>query len=391
MIDSPLLFLALMIFGGLFLSRFAKKINLPNVSGFLVAGLIMGPYALNIIPLDVMNSMDLLSELALAFIAFSIGSEFKISYFKRVGLTPIVIAILEASMAVILVDAVLILIGVEIPVALLLGAIAAATDAATTIMVIKQYKTKGPVTETLLSVVAIDDAVALILFGISVSLSKAIVSSGSSSLFESLLDPFWEIGFSMGAGFILGFLLTFISKFFESRGNRLSLAFSFVFFAVFIADNYGGSPLLMVMVLSATYANLYKHVNVILELTERATPPIYIIFFVLAGAHLNVAVLPSIGIIGTAYIVVRVIGKYFGAYLAGVLMKATPNIKKYVGPALLPQAGVAIGLTFVAQDIVPEYASVIRAVILCGTLVYELIGPAVSKMTLEKAGEITQA
>lgn len=384
---KELLYIALMIFGGLFLSRFAKKFHLPNVTGYLFAGLIIGPYMLNIIPLEAVESIDILSELALGFIAFSIGSEFKISYFKRVGLTPIVIAIFEATLAVILVDIALILIGIELPFALVLGSIAAATAPAATIMVIKQYKAKGPMTETLLSVVAIDDAIALILFGISVAIAKSF-GSVSENILLTLIDPLWEILFSLGLGAILGVLLTYVSKFFESRGNRLSLAFAFVFTAIYLADTYHGSSLMTVMTLSAVYANLYRNVDTILELTERATPPLFIIFFVLSGAHLNVSVLPTIGLIGTVYILVRVIGKYLGAYLGALLMKANKNIRNYLGPALIPQAGVAIGLTFVANDVVPEYASAIRAVILCATLIYELVGPAIAKISLQKAGEI---
>lgn len=376
-----------MIFGGLFLSRFAKKFHLPNVTGYLFAGLIIGPYMLNIIPLEAVESIGILSELALGFIAFSIGSEFKISYFKRVGLTPIVIAIFEATLAVILVDIALILIGIELPFALVLGSIAAATAPAATIMVIKQYKAKGPMTETLLSVVAIDDAIALILFGISVAIAKSF-GSESENILLTLIDPLWEILFSLGLGAILGVVLTYVSKFFESRGNRLSLAFAFVFTAIYLADTYHGSSLMTVMTLSAVYANLYRNVDTILELTERATPPLFIIFFVLSGAHLNVSVLPTIGLIGTVYILVRVIGKYLGAYLGALLMKANKNIRNYLGPALIPQAGVAIGLTFVANDVVPEYASAIRAVILCATLIYELVGPAIAKISLQKAGEI---
>lgn len=254
-------------------------------------------------------------------------------------------------------------------------------------MVIKQYKAKGPMTETLLSVVAIDDVIALILFGISVAIAKSF-GSESENILLTLIDPLWEILFSLGLGAILCVLLTYVSKFFESRGNRLSLAFAFVFTAIYLADTYHGSSLMTVMTLSAVYANLYRNVDTILELTERATPPLFIIFFVLSGAHLNVSVLPTIGLIGTVYILVRVIGKYLGAYLGALLMKANKNIRNYLGPALIPQAGVAIGLTFVANDVVPEYASAIRAVILCATLIYELVGPAIAKISLQKAGEI---
>lgn len=376
-----------MLIGGLLFSRVAKILHLPNVTGYLFAGLIIGPFMLGLIPESITENMNIISDIALGFIAFSIGSEFKISYFKRVGVTPIVIAFFEAFLAVIFVDTCLILIGVDTPFALVLGSIAAATAPAATVMVIKQYKAKGPVTETLLSVVAIDDAIALVLFGLSVAIAKSITTSGTSIL-ESVMIPLWEISFSIIGGLVLGFILTLLSRFFESRGNRLSLTVAFILLAIFLSNQYDGSALLMVMSLSAMYANLYKNVDTIMELTERATPPIYILFFVLSGSHLDLSILPSVGLIGTIYIVVRVFGKYIGAYLGSVIMHAEKNIRVYLGPALIPQAGVAIGLTFVAQTVVPEYGSSIRAIILCATLVYELIGPAITKISLEKAGEI---
>lgn len=378
---------ALMILGGLFLSRFAKKVHLPNVTAYLFAGLFLGPYFSNIISLESVESLGLISDISLGFIAFSIGSEFKISYFKRVGMTPVVIAILEASLAVILVDIALILMGVDLPFAIVLGSIAAATAPAATVMVIKQYKAKGSLTDTLLSVVAIDDAIALILFGLSIAIAQAI-NTGSGSILSMLQAPLLEIVLSILLGLGMGFVLTFITHFFESRGNRLSIVFAFVFLAIFLSELWHASALLLVMSMSAMYANLYKNSNQVMELLERATPPLFIIFFVISGTHLDLSILPSIGMIGTVYILVRVIGKYLGAYLGAVIMNAEPKIKNYLGPALIPQAGVAIGLSLAAESVVPEYASSIRAIILCATLIYELVGPAIAKTALQKAGEI---
>lgn len=386
--ETHILFvLALMIIGGLFLSRFAKKVHLPNVTAYLFAGLFLGPYFSNIIGLESIESLSLISDISLGFIAFSIGSEFKISYFKRVGLTPVVIALLEASFAVILVDIALILIGVEVSFALVLGSIAAATAPAATVMVIKQYKAKGSLTETLLSVVAIDDAIALVLFGLSVAIANAI-NSGSSSILHMMQEPIVEIILSLSLGLFLGVLLTFVSQFFESRGNRMSIVIAFVFLAIFVSEFWHASALLLVMGMSATYANLYKKSNQVMELLDRATPPLFIIFFVISGTHLDLSILPSIGMIGTVYIIVRVIGKYLGAYCGAVIMKAESKIKNYLGPALIPQAGVAIGLSLAAENVVPQYSSSIRAVILCATLIYELVGPAIAKYSLQKAGEI---
>jgi Kef-type K+ transport system membrane component KefB len=381
--------LSLFLFGGLSISRLAKLLHLPNVTGFLFAGLLLGPYLFNIVPIEITENLDIISDLALGFIAFTIGSEFKLSYFKRVGITPIVIALFEAILAVVLVVIALLMMGQSLPFALVLGAIAAATAPAATVMVIKQYRSKGPVTETLLSVVAIDDAVALIVFGLNVAIAKAL-TGGNGSVLESLLSPLWELGFSLGAGAILGLILNFGARAFASRGNRLSLIFAFIVFAIALSTRFHGSSLLMIMSMSAVFANLYRDLNVMLDILDRATPPIFLLFFVLSGAHLNLAILPQIGMIGFVYIVVRVIGKVLGANIGARLTKAPENVRRYLGPALIPQAGVAIGLTFVAQSVVPEYAATIRAVVLCATLIYELIGPVVAKMTLVQAGEISQ-
>ncbi|HCT62644.1 MAG TPA: cation/H(+) antiporter [Erysipelotrichaceae bacterium] len=381
--------LSLFLFGGLSISRLAKLLHLPNVTGFLFAGLLLGPYLFNIVPIEITENLDIISDLALGFIAFTIGSEFKLSYFKRVGITPIVIALFEAILAVVLVVIALLMMGQSLPFALVLGAIAAATAPAATVMVIKQYRSKGPVTETLLSVVAIDDAVALIVFGLNVAIAKAL-TGGNGSVLESLLSPLWELGFSLGAGAILGLILTFGARAFASRGNRLSLIFAFIVFAIALSNRFHGSSLLMIMSMSAVFANLYRDLNVMLEILDRATPPIFLLFFVLSGAHLNLAILPQVGVIGLVYIIVRVIGKVLGANLGARLTHAPENVRRYLGPALIPQAGVAIGLTFVAQSVVPEYAATIRAVVLCATLIYELVGPVVAKMTLVQAGEISQ-
>jgi len=258
------------------------------------------------------------------------------------------------------------------------------------VMVIKQYKAKGPVTETLLSVVAIDDAVALIIFGFAVAVAKALTVVGVSIL-SSLVEPVLEIVGSMGLGLILGFVLTLAMRFFESRANRLSLAVGFVFLTIYLTNLFNGSTLLAVMTMSAMFANLYRDVDLIMELSERALPPIFMMFFVLSGAHLDVSILPSIGLIGAVYVILRVVGKITGAWFGATITKAPHAVRTYLGPALIPQAGVAIGLTFVAQTVVPEYASTIRAIILCATLIYELVGPAITKISLQKAGEIKVA
>ncbi len=379
--------LAMMIFVGMFFGRLAKHCKLPNVTGYLIGGLIIGPSVLGLIPESALADLDVIADAALGFIAFSIGSEFKISYFKRVGLTPIVIACLEALLGVVFVVIALLVAGFELPFSLVLGSIAAATAPAATIMVIKQYKAKGPVTETLLSVVAIDDAVALMLFGIAVAVAQA-VSDPEASVASALLDPIVEILGALVFGLILGLIFTIPLRFFKKDGNRLALTIAFVFLGIGLAEIFGFSQLLLCMALGASLTNVSSHTTHIAKLTDGLTPPIFILFFVLSGAELQISVLPSIGLAGLLYIVFRVVGKVLGASLGSVACHADPKITKYLGWSLMPQAGVAIGLSLLATQIVPDFGQQIRAIILCGTFIYELIGPAVTKLSLRKAGEI---
>ena len=381
--------LALMIFIGMALGRLVKKIKLPNVTGYLLAGLLLGPSGLGILNDDFLNSVSIISDAALGFIAFSIGNEFKISYFKRVGATPIIIATLESLFAVVFVVLGLKLIGCDTTFSLVLGSIAAATAPAATIMVIKQYKARGPVTETLLSVVAIDDATALIMYSISIAIATAL-SGGSASTTDLILKPVIEIGGALVVGAILGFLFLLPLKHFKKDGNRLSIVIAFIFMGLGLSELCGFSSLLFCMSMGAIVANFSPDVNHIMKLSDRITPPIFMLFFVASGAGLKLSVLPAVGLVGVIYIVFRVIGKMFGASLGAIVCKSDKNIRKYLGPALIPQAGVAIGLSLAASSVVPEHATEIRTVILCGTLIYELVGPVISKTCLKKAGEIKE-
>lgn len=378
--------LFVLFIAGLLVSRLAKKIHLPNVTAFLFAGLLIGPYAFKLVSADVLEGMTFVSEIALGLIAYLIGSEFKLSFFKRVGLTPIVIAIFEAAMATVLVIIMVLVFGFALPLALVLGAIAAATAPAATVMVIKQYKARGPVTENLLSVVAIDDAIALIIFGLNAAIARTLVASNFSV--SSLVAPIIEIGGSLLVGGLLGFALTLGFKMFASRGNRLTLLIAFVVLGLYVSLLIHGSSLLLIMMMSAVVTNLYNDNEIMVEQINRFTPPFFMLFFVLSGAHLNVRLLPSVGLLGIIYLVMRVVGKVIGAYIGASIMKAPDNIKKYLGPSLIPQAGVAIGLSYVAQGVVPTYAAQIQLIILCATLIYELVGPITTKYTLQQAGEI---
>lgn len=387
---NTLLDLAIMVFAGMFCGRMAKHIHLPNVTGYLVAGLLIGPSVLGLLSDSFLESTSIISDVALGFIAFSIGNEFKLSYFKRVGVAPIVIACLESLFAVLFVVLGLIISGQSVPFSLVLGAIAAATAPAATIMVIKQYRAKGPVTESLLSVVAIDDATALMLFSLSVAVAQAMTNSGAG-LGAALLSPVKEIGGALVVGAALGFIFLLPLRFFKKQGNRLSLIVGFIFAGLGLAKWLGLSNLLLCMAMGAVIANFSPDVGKLMDICDSVTPPIFMLFFVASGADLKISVLPTVGIIGIIYIVLRVIGKIVGASLGGIFCKCEKAVKKYLGPCLLPQAGVAIGLSLAAGQVVPDYAPQIRAVILCGTLIYELIGPAVTKISLKKAGEITES
>lgn len=380
--------LAVLLFAGLISAKLIKKLRLPDVTGYLLGGLLIGPYLLGILSAEAAEGLAIISDMALGFIAFTVGGEFKFSYFKRVGATPIVIAFFESIIAVLFVTLGLLVAGCELPFAIVLGAIAAATAPAATVMVIKQYKARGPVTETLLSVVAIDDAVALVAFGFAVAIAGTLNSTESVSLLASIAAPVVEVLLAVGLGIGIGFVFTFALRFFPHRDARLALVIAFVFLGSALATALNVSALLLCMALGATFTNLSRTSAEVYSLCDQLTPPLFMMFFVLSGADLNITVLPSIGLIGVVYVLLRVAGKWSGAALGAKLMKAPETVCRYLGPALIPQAGVAIGLTFVAQTVVPQYAETIRAVILCGTLIYELVGPAITKKTLQKAGEI---
>lgn len=373
---------------GLLSSKIMDKIKFPNVTGYIIIGLIAGPYCLNIITLEAVERFSLIPDIALGFIAFSIGSEFKLSYLKKVGKSPIIIAITEAVGAVLVVDLVLILTGNDVAFSLVLGAIAAATAPAATLMVVRQYEAKGPVTNTLLPVVAIDDAVALMCFGLSVAIAKSISSMEAGSMLVTLIEPVKEIVGALLLGAILGIIMKFITAWYTGKGNRLTIAVAMVFLCIGVSEGLGLSSLLACMAMSAIFTNTSELSEEVFKQVDSITPPIYLLFFFISGAELDITILPTVGTIGAMYVVFRVVGKVMGAAFGAQVSKAEPVVKKYLGFTLIPQAGVAIGLAGMATSIVPDYGYKIQTIILCGTVIYELIGPLVTKMALIKAGEI---
>jgi len=390
--------MAILIATGLIFGKIAKYAKLPNVTGYLVGGLLIGPSLLGLVGEDAIQSLSLISTVALGFIAFSIGNEMKIIYFKRVGARPIIIAILEALLAVLVTLAALLIyftikgqMTIEsLRFSLVLAAIAAATAPAATMMVVRQYKARGELTETLMSVVAIDDSVAIILFGLFVAIANALNPVGTDvSLFMQFLNPFIEIIVSLFIGFVGGIILSLGTKWFTGRGNRISLTIAIILFVLYLSDYFHGSTLLAALMLGATFANTSPNYEEVNGLIYFITPPIFIMFFVLSGAELKLSVLTAVGLIGIIYVVFRVVGKILGAYLGAKVTKASPVVSKYLGFTLIPQAGVAIGLSLIATQVLdPEMGAQIRAIILSATLIYELIGPVITKIALKKAGEI---
>ncbi|MCR5521551.1 MAG: cation:proton antiporter [Lachnospiraceae bacterium] len=368
-------------------SKLMKFLKLPNVTGYLIAGLIAGPYVTGILNAETISSLGMIPDTALGFIAFSIGAEFRLSYLKKVGSAPLVIAITESLGAVLIVDAALIIAGYDVPFSLSLGAIAAATAPAATLMVVKQYKAKGEVTDTLLAVVALDDATALMCFGISVAIAKSISGSTGFS-FSSIAVPFIEIFGAMLLGAVAGILFRFLTMLFTGRGNRLAITFALVFTCIGIGNLLGLSSLLACMVMGAVFCNTSKNSDAVFEQADRITPPLFMLFFFVSGAQLDITILPDIGVIGIIYIVARVVGKILGAMFGATISHSSKNVRDHLGFMLVPQAGVAIGLATTAMTAVPEHGPMIRTVILCGTVIYELTGPLITKIALKKSGEI---
>ncbi len=385
---NVLLALAIAFAMGLFFSRLIRYIHLPNVTAYLLAGLVVGPYVLNALTTEMNTQLSIISDVALGFIAYSIGGEFKMSYLKEIGIKPIIITLFEGCTASLLVFLVLFLIGQPLPLCLALGAIAAATAPAATLMVIRQYKANGPVSKMLLPVVAMDDALGLILYAVMIALARTIERGEVLTVMTLVIKPLVEIVGSLALGVVIGLVLVYVLRFFHSRGNKLSLTIMVVFAAVGLSDMWGLSSLLVCMMVGATMVNLCRQSDTMLEQCDRFTPPLFLLFFVLSGANLDLAVLPTVGLVGIAYVLTRAVGKALGATIGAKIEKCDANIVKYLGFTLIPQAGVAIGMARMCQTSLPEYGTVINAVVLAGTLIYELTGPVITKIALTKAGEI---
>lgn len=395
---------------GLLLSRITKPLGLPSVTGYLIAGILIGPYFLGRLGIDGIGftsvgnvkEFEIISDVALGFIAFAIGNEFRLSQLKQLGKTATFIGIFQALIATLLVDAALIglhfVLGDKLPLsmAITLGAIAAATAPAATLMVVRQYKAKGRLTDLLLPIVAIDDAVGLIIFAVSFGIAKA-VEHGEFSMTAILLEPLIEIVASLLLGLIMGLLFSLFERFFSSNSKRLCLSITCVIFTVALSMvkfeiggvHVGFSTLLVCMMLGTIFCNVCDFSPEIMEKTDKWTVPLFALFFVLSGAELELSVFTDIAIvgIGAAYIIARSLGKYLGAYGSAKLMKCDEKTTKYLGITLLPQAGVALGMSVTAMEL-GEVGAMIRNIVLFSVLIYELVGPVMTKIALTKAGNI---
>lgn len=408
-----LLSLSVALFTGLMLSRLAKLVKLPAVTAYLVAGILIGPYLLGALgvkglgftSLSEIKSLEIISNVALGFIAFSIGNEFRLAQLKQIGKQATVIGIIQAVFTTVLVDAALIGLHfiipdkLPLPSAIILGAVAAATAPAATLMVVRQYKSKGPLTDILLPIVALDDAVGLVLFAASFGVAKAMIS-GHVDLISVILEPVLEIVLSLLLGLVMGLLFSFFERFFHSRSKRLSMSVTFVLLTVALSMlefKIGGvhiafSSLLVCMMLGTIFCNICDFSEELMDRVDRWTAPLFILFFVISGAELELSLFkdPIIVLIGLVYIIVRCLGKYYGAFWSAKYVKCQNTIVKYLGITLFPQAGVALGMALKAQQL-GDLGTVVANITLFSVLIYELIGPFLTKVALLKAGEIETA
>ena len=407
---TDFLAIALALIFGLLFTRLTSLLKLPDVTAYLIAGVIIGPYCLGLFGVEglgftAMESIErvgFISDIALGFIAFAIGNEFRLSHLKETGKQATIVGILQAVVTTAAVDVALIglhfVLGDKLPLdaAIALGAIASATAPAATLMVVRQYKAKGKLTDMLLPVVALDDAVGLAIFAVSIGVAEAI-AGGSVNVLSIVLEPLIEIIGSLIMGAILGALLTQLEKLFHSNRNRTSLIIGFVLVTVGLSMlkfevagiHVGFSSLLVCMMLGSVFCNMCPLSEDLMDRSDKWTAPLLALFFVLSGAELELSVFTDIAVvgIGVAYILTRCLGKYVGAYGSCALAKTDNNVKKYLGVTLFPQAGVALGMCGIAAATLPS-GGLVRNIILFSVLVYEIVGPMLTKISLVKSGDI---
>ncbi len=407
---STLLSVSVALLAGLLMTRAFKPLKLPSVTAYLIAGVLIGPYCIGRMGIEgfgfasgeAVEALKLVSEVALGFIAFSIGSEFRLEELKKTGRQATVIGILQALVATLLVDVALYLVHLAmpdkltLPQVIVLGAIATATAPAATLMVVRQYKADGPLTRLLLPIVALDDAVGLIIFAVSFGVAKTLITN-QIDFISIIINPLVEIIASLGLGALMGWVLTQLEKMFNSNTNRLNMTIAFIFLTVALSmvDFHIGpvhvsfSSLLVCMMLGTIFCNICPLSHDIMEKSDKWASPLLALFFVISGAELelNVFMDTAIVIIGVSYIISRSLGKYFGAFGSAKLVKCESSICKYLGITLLPQAGVALGMCATAMQL-GEQGNLIRNITLFAVLIYELVGPLLTRQALQAAGDI---
>lgn len=402
--------LSIALLAGLLLSRLAKKVGLPAVTAYLVAGVLIGPYLLGRLGFgfhegaNAPETYSLLCDLALGFIAFAIGNEFRLAQLKKIGRQATIIGIAQAIFTTIVVDIALIALSFALPegvfplpAAIILGAVATATAPAATLMVVRQYKAKGPVTDILLPVVALDDAVGLMVFAVSFGVAGAI-DTGAVDLVSMIVNPLLEVVCSLALGALMGALFTLCEKLFHSRSKRMAVSVTFVMLTVSLASlkftigdiHIGFSSLLTCMMLGTVFCNICDFSEELMERADRWTAPLLVLFFVISGAELKLSVFSNwlFVLIGVAYIVFRSLGKYFGARWSARLTGCDNNIVNYLGITLFPQAGVALGMASQALAFGGSVGTLVQSITLFSVLIYELVGPYLTKVALIKAGDI---
>lgn len=408
-----LLSVSIALLAGLLMTRLFKPFKLPAVTAYLIAGVLIGPYCIGALGIDGLgfstmasvHSLELVANVALGFIAFSIGSEFRLEELKKTGKQALVIGIVQALVATLFVDLALLVVHfnmpdkLSLPQVLVLGAIATATAPAATLMVVRQYKAKGPLTKLLLPIVALDDAVGLIVFAVSFGIAKTLLS-GQVDLISIILNPLMEIVCSLALGAIMGCILTLLEKLFNSNTNRLNLTIAFVFLTASLSMlkfnigpvHIGFSSLLVCMMLGTIFCNICPLSSDLMERSDKWTSPLFALFFVISGAELELNVFLDIAIvgIGVVYIMFRCLGKYFGTLISAKATKCESQICKYLGITLFPQAGVALGMCSIvaASTDFGNQGALIRNITLFAVLIYELFGPLMTRQALMCAGEI---
>ena len=379
-----LISVATILFFGTIFGKLIKLFKLPEVTGYLLSGLLIGPYILNLVSLDDIYILEPLTIIALTFISFLVGAELKWKYVKKLGSKPFVIGLITSLCALFLVTIGCILLGYDFKISLLLGAIATSAAPAIVLMIVKEYQARGELTKTMLSVIAISDILSVVLFGVCLALVKE-----NTSIFLSLLEPLKEIIISLLVGGVLGYTIGYLSRYLKKHGDIITLIIIAVFIDILVCDLIGISQLLSAMIMGITFINSFNNhiTDRVLDVIDDICTPILMIFFVLSGASLDFNALPSIWLIGLVYIILRIVGKIIGNFIGSKITKESKNITKYLGLTLLSQTGIAIGLATLAANII-DNGKLLVAVVLASSFIYDIICPLLVKYVLKKVQEI---